>query len=260
MTINRTTSAAATALVLTISLAAAGCGKYSFAALKAKKAYKDGNDRYRAQDYKAAAAKYEQALQSDPNKSEIFFYLGNSYDNLYKASRKGEAENDAYIQKAVDNYQKAADNDHQSPTDEEAGARIPRLPPTARDKLNDPAKAEPIVQKMIAARAERADQLLRAREDLRGRRPLRRGRAGAHQGAGTQSRTTRPSTRRSPASTTARETSPRRSRRSTRRRRWRPTIHRATSSLRRTTGRRPRRTTGSPTPRKRSTSKRGSRT
>ena len=50
MTTHRTTSAAATALVLTLSLGAGGCGKYSFSALKAQKAYKEGNDRYRAQD------------------------------------------------------------------------------------------------------------------------------------------------------------------------------------------------------------------
>jgi tetratricopeptide (TPR) repeat protein len=147
MTTYRTTSAAATALVLTMSLGAGGCGKYSFTALKAQKAYKEGNDRYRAQDYKAAAAKYEQALQSDPNKSEIFFYLGNSYDNLYKVSRKGEPENDAYIQKAIQYYQKAADND-KSPQMKKLALEY-LASAYASDKLNDPAKAEPIVQKMI---------------------------------------------------------------------------------------------------------------
>ena len=147
MTTHRTTSAAVTALVLTMSLGTGGCGKYSFSALKAQKAYKEGNDRYRAQDYKAAAAKYEQALQSDPNKSEIFFYLGNSYDNLYKVSRKGEPENDSYIQKAITYYQKAADND-KSPQMKKLALEYLASAYNS-DKLNDPAKAEPIVQKMI---------------------------------------------------------------------------------------------------------------
>ena len=49
-----------------LSLAAAGCGKYSFSALKAQKAFKDGNDRYRAQDWKGAAAKYEDAQPGRP--------------------------------------------------------------------------------------------------------------------------------------------------------------------------------------------------
>jgi tetratricopeptide (TPR) repeat protein len=135
------------ALVLGMSLAAGGCGKYSFNALKAQKAYKEGNDRYRAQDWKGASEKYEQALQSDPNKSEIYFYLGNSYDNQYKVSRKGEPENDAHIQKAITYYQKAADND-KSPQMKKLALEY-LVSAYGTDKLNDPTKAEPIVQKMI---------------------------------------------------------------------------------------------------------------
>jgi tetratricopeptide (TPR) repeat protein len=147
MTTIRTATAAATALVLGMSLAAGGCGKYSFSALKAQKAYKEGNDLYKAQDWKGAAAKYEYALQSDPSKSEIYFYLGNSYDNLYKVSRAGEPENDAYIQKAIANYQKAAEND-KSPQMKKLALEY-LVSAYGPDKLNDPSKAEPIVQKMI---------------------------------------------------------------------------------------------------------------
>jgi Putative Zn-dependent protease, contains TPR repeats len=147
MTRIQTTSATAMALVLGLSLAAAGCGKYSFGALKAQKAYKEANDLYKAQDWKAAAAKYEYALQSDPNKSEIYFFLGNSYDNMFKVSRLGEPENDANIHKAIANYEKASQL-----------APDPRIKKLAlqylvaaygSDKLNDPSKAEPLVQKMI---------------------------------------------------------------------------------------------------------------
>jgi tetratricopeptide (TPR) repeat protein len=147
MTTIRTTSVATTALVLALSLAAGGCGKYSFSALKAQKAYKEGNDLYRAQDWKGAAAKYEYALQSDPNKSEIYFYLANSYDNMYKVSRAGEPENDAYIQKALENYQKAADLDKNPEMKKLALQYL--VSAYSAEKLNDPAKAEPIVQKMI---------------------------------------------------------------------------------------------------------------
>lgn len=130
-----------------MSLAAVGCGKYSFGALKAQKAYKEANNMYRASDWKGAAAKYEYALQSDPNKSEIFFYLANSYDNLYKPSRVGEAENDAYIQKAIDYYAKAAERD---PGPEMKKLALQYLVSAyGPEKLNDPTKAEPIVQKMI---------------------------------------------------------------------------------------------------------------
>lgn len=143
----RTASAAAIALVLGMSLAAGGCGKYSLSALKAQKAYKEGNDRYKAQDWKGAAAKYEYALQNDPGKVEIFFYLGNSYDNMYKVSRAGEPENDAFIQKAIQNYQKSADQD-KSPQMKKLALEY-LVSAYGSDKLNDPSKAEPIVQKMI---------------------------------------------------------------------------------------------------------------
>lgn len=147
MTTIRKASAATTALVLGMSLAAGGCGKYSLSALKAQKAYKEANDLYKAQDWKGAAAKYEYALHNDPNKSEIFFYLGNSYDNMWKASRKGEAENDAHIQKAIEYYQKSAENDKNPQMKKLALEYL--VSAYGPDKLNDPSKAEPIVQKMI---------------------------------------------------------------------------------------------------------------
>ena len=89
------------AAVIGLSLAGAGCGKYSWGALSAQKAYKDGNALYQGSDWKGASTKYEQALASDPSRSEIYFYLGNSYDNMYKSSHAGEPDNDANIQKAI---------------------------------------------------------------------------------------------------------------------------------------------------------------
>jgi tetratricopeptide (TPR) repeat protein len=144
----RRTSAAAVALTLGLSVAAAGCGKYSWGALKAQKAYKEANQLYQASQWKDAAAKYETAIASDPNKAEIFFYLGNCYDNMYKPSRQGEAENDAYIQKAIANYEKSAERD---PKPEMRKLALQYLVAAyGPDKLNAPEKAEPIVQKMIS--------------------------------------------------------------------------------------------------------------
>ena len=147
MTRMRRTAAAAVALMLGLSVATAGCGKYSWGALKAQKAYKDANALYQASQWKDAAAKYESALESDPNKAEIFFYLGNCYDNLYKPSRAGEAENDAYIQKAIANYEKAAEHDPKSEMRKLALQYL--VAAYGSEKLNAPEKAEPIVQKMI---------------------------------------------------------------------------------------------------------------
>ncbi|HEX6975698.1 MAG TPA: tetratricopeptide repeat protein, partial [Vicinamibacterales bacterium] len=143
----RSTTAAVAALVLGMSLAVAGCGKYSMAALKAQKAYKQAVEFYKAQDWKQAASNYEYALAQNPDKVEAYFYLGNSYDNLYKPSRAGEAENDAYIQKAIDNYQKAAERD---PNPQMKKLALEYLVAAyGPEKLGAPEKAEPIVQQMI---------------------------------------------------------------------------------------------------------------
>ena len=91
------------ALVVTVGIGAAGCGRYSISALRAQKAYKDANELYKGSDWKDAAAKYEYVLQQDPSRSEVYFFLANSYDNAYKPARKGEPENDALIQKAIEN-------------------------------------------------------------------------------------------------------------------------------------------------------------
>ena len=135
------------AVVLGLSLVTVGCGKYSFASLKAKKAFQDANALYQQQDYKRAAEKYEEVLQADPELVTAYFFLGNSYDNLFKPSRVGEAENDAYLQKAIQNYKLAAER--------ETDPKMQKLSleylvaAYGPDKLNDPSQAEPIVKQMI---------------------------------------------------------------------------------------------------------------
>ncbi len=140
-------SAAAVTLVLGVSALTAGCGKYSFGSLVAQKAFKEANDKYGAGDFQAAAAKYEAALEADPNKSTVYFYLGNSYDNLYKPTRAGEAENDAYMQKAIENYKKGAEKDPNALMRTRSLQYL--VAAYGPDKLNDPSQAEPLVQKMI---------------------------------------------------------------------------------------------------------------
>ena len=107
----RSVSAASVALVLLAGAGTAGCGKYSFSSLKAKKAYREANELYTASKWREAVDRYEVAAASDPTLPGVFFFLGNSYDNLYKPSKAGEAQNDAYIQKAIENYKRAADTD-----------------------------------------------------------------------------------------------------------------------------------------------------
>src|SRR5438105_3187912 len=77
-----------------------GCAKYG--QLKAMKAFKAANQAYAQQDYKKASTLYEEVLQEDPGDPQVYaayFYLGNSYDNQFKPSKKGEADNDAFLNK-----------------------------------------------------------------------------------------------------------------------------------------------------------------
>jgi tetratricopeptide (TPR) repeat protein len=143
----RAASAASVALLLVVGLTTAGCGKYSYRNLKAMKAFKDANTQYAAQEWKKAADKYEQALASNPELVTAYFFLGNSYDNLYKPSRAGEPENDAYMQKAVDNYKKAAERETDPKMRKLAMEYL--VAAYGPEKLNNPEQAEPIVQQMI---------------------------------------------------------------------------------------------------------------
>lgn len=120
------------------------------------RAFKMANQAYQQQDYKKSSELYEEAIQAAPDSrpaSQSYFFLGNSYDNLFKPSKRGEAENDALLQKAVDNYQKAAEklSTSEFPDDKKLGKLSLEYLVAAYgpDKLNDPAKAEPVVQKMI---------------------------------------------------------------------------------------------------------------
>lgn len=135
------------AIVLGLSLVVVGCGKYSFSALKAKKLFLDANTLYTQQDYGKAAAKYEEVVAADPNFVQAYFFLGNSYDNEYKPSRAGEAQNDSYLQKAIANYKLAAERETDPKMKKLALEYL--VAAYGPDKLNDPAKAEPIVKEMI---------------------------------------------------------------------------------------------------------------
>ena len=98
-----------------------------------------------------------------------YFFLANSYDNLYKPARAGEAENDAIMQKAIENYKISAQKDTGQMRTRAMEYLVAAYGP---DKLNDPSQAEPIVNEMIQMDPERAGQLLLPRKNLRRRRPV----------------------------------------------------------------------------------------
>jgi tetratricopeptide (TPR) repeat protein len=151
----RSLSGASLGFVAVLALGAVtstvGCAKVG--EIQAKKAFKAANAAYQQQDYKKASDLYEQAVAADPNLNSAYFFLGNSYDNQYKPSKKGDAANDAMLTKAVDNYKKAAEKLAASP--DPADKKLGKLSleylvaSYGPDKLNDPAQAEPVVQRMI---------------------------------------------------------------------------------------------------------------
>jgi tetratricopeptide (TPR) repeat protein len=151
---HRAASMTAVALVCGAGLASTGCGKYSWGTLSAVKSFKDGNLEYARKDWKKAAEKYEDvvthedALDKYPQLQTAYFFLGNSYDQLYKPAKQGDANNDAYIQKAITYYRKAADKNADKAWKKSSLEYLAAA--YGSDKLNDPAKAEPVYKEIIA--------------------------------------------------------------------------------------------------------------
>src|SRR3954464_6358254 len=150
----RAASAATVVLVCGASLVTTGCGKYSWGTLTAVKSFKDGNADYARKDWKKAAEKYEEVVKHDdaiqklPQLATAYFFLGNSYDQLYKPAKQGDATNDAYIQKAIDNYRKAPDKNQDKQWKKSSLEYLAAA--YGSDKLNDPAKAEPVYKEIIS--------------------------------------------------------------------------------------------------------------
>jgi tetratricopeptide (TPR) repeat protein len=154
----RSLSGASLGFVAVLALGAVtstvGCAKVG--EIQSKKAFKTANAAYQQQDYKKAAEYYEQTIAAAPDTPtahQAYFFLGNSLDNQYKPSKKGDPANDAMLTKAVENYQKAAETLAASadPADKKLGKLSLEylVASYGPDKLNDPAKAEPVVQRMI---------------------------------------------------------------------------------------------------------------
>ena len=142
---SRFKAAALVAVLAALSVAITGCGQLNV--LQARKSIKEAHILYAQQDWKRAAEKYEETINYDPDQNQAYFYLANSYDNLFKPSRKGDAVNDGYLTKAVEFYHKAS---QVSPDPKTRTLALQYLVAAyGADKLNDPGQAEPLVQEMI---------------------------------------------------------------------------------------------------------------
>ena len=141
-------------LVAGLAVATSACGKYSLSSIRSLKAFKDGATLYQKGDYPGAAAKLEESLSFNPDFGFSYFYLGNSYDNMYRPVRKGEAANDALLPKAAENYRLAVDK--LAGSEEPQAAQFRKLAFEyliaiyGSDKLDDFSKAEPVARELIA--------------------------------------------------------------------------------------------------------------
>ena len=123
------------------------------AEVKAKMKFREANAAYQAQNYQKAIELYEETLRTDPSLTQVYFYLANSYDNLYRPGlREADPANEAKLTKAVENYELAA---QKLDKPEEQKLKMLSLQYLASaygaDKLNDPGKAEPVIQRMMQA-------------------------------------------------------------------------------------------------------------
>jgi tetratricopeptide (TPR) repeat protein len=144
---------------LVAGVAASACGKYSISNIRSLKAFQDANALYQKAEYQAAIARYEAAIAHNPDESNsilgfAYFFLGNSYDNLYKPARRGETANDANLTKAVEYYEKAIQQLEGS--GDEKGQFIRQrayeylIQAYGPDKLNDFDRAVPVARQLIA--------------------------------------------------------------------------------------------------------------
>ena len=150
---NKRSSAAYVALFVGLSVTLAGCGYLN--EVRAMKAFKDGNKAYGASDWRVAVNKYEEAAQLTAGDAScewcpaIYFYLANSYDNMYRPARKGEAANDELLNKAIENYKLASEKLTEETQPKRSLALEFLIAAYGPDKLADPTQAEPVVQRMI---------------------------------------------------------------------------------------------------------------
>jgi tetratricopeptide (TPR) repeat protein len=145
------TGATLTAVAVALSsLSTMACAQAGM--LKALKSDKEGNQAYQQGDYAKAAALYEQTIANAPDEPRVvsaYFFLGNSYDQMYRPSKKGDPANDVLLDKAVKYYDLASQKLEPNGNPPRSLALKYLVATYGTEKLNDPVKAEPVVIRMI---------------------------------------------------------------------------------------------------------------
>jgi tetratricopeptide (TPR) repeat protein len=143
-------------VAMTLTVFAAGCGKYSISNIRSAKAFQDGTQLYVKSDYKGAVPLFEKAVTLNPELGFGYFFLGNAYDNLYRPAKgKDDPANVANLEKAAANYRLAIDKMTKASTPKEQEVRRDAfeylIAVYGPDKLSDFDKAEPVAKELIAA-------------------------------------------------------------------------------------------------------------
>ena len=142
-----------TVVVLALAVAGAACGRYSINNIRSLKAFQDANKLYMKTDYPAAIERYKDAIRLNPDLGFAYFFLGNSYDQMYKPTRRGDPENDKNLVEATKQYELAIQKlaGATSPKEVECRKRAFEylINAYSADKLNDFSKAEPIARQLI---------------------------------------------------------------------------------------------------------------
>ena len=134
--------------------------------VSALRTFKEANSAYGRGDYVLAAERYEEILVIletagagdqllNQQLTATYFYIANSYDNLYKPGRRGEPENDAYLEDAV-RYYTLASEEIVDPSLRRLSMQY-LVSAYGPDKANDPAASEPVLRQMILLDPENPD-------------------------------------------------------------------------------------------------------
>jgi len=101
-------------LALLAAVSFVGCAK-----VQAKAAFKDGNKNYKDEKFKDAVKDYQRAVAKDPSYAEAWFYLGSANQALYRPGKES-AENKAYLERAIEAYQKSLELNPAKSTNQKA--------------------------------------------------------------------------------------------------------------------------------------------
>jgi tetratricopeptide (TPR) repeat protein len=141
-------------VVVALSAAVAGCGKYSISNIRSAKAFQDANVLYTKSDWAGAAARYEDAITFNPNLGFAYFFLGHSHEQQFKPAKRADPANMAHLQEAAKYYRTAVEKMKDSTDPKEQMVRRYAyeylIAIYGHDKLDDFAQAEPVARELIA--------------------------------------------------------------------------------------------------------------